>query len=300
MRHFKKLLIRAACTALGCLPALAAAWGPAGHQAVGAIAQELLTTAAQAAVAELLAGDLDRDGQPSGRRTLAEISEWPDEIRGTAADRPHWHYDNEPVCGGDPAAGSWCARGDCATAEVAAQLAVLADRSRPVRERNEALKWVVHLVGDLHMPLHAADLAQGGNLIKVAPHGRPRAEQDGRKAESLHWFWDNRLVILALHPSRGVIPQRSMQRLLEVARAQDATRVAAGPLQWAGESNRIAREFALQLEGISCNLDGAREFPMVALSDAYVARGKKIVEERLALAGARLAYVLNRALGDAP
>jgi hypothetical protein len=294
------LLDRVAVAVAGCLPALACAWGPVGHQAVGAIAQQMLTPAAQSAVAELLRGDLDRDGRPSGRTTLAEISEWPDEIRGTAADHPHWHYDNEPICGSDRPPSSWCAQGDCASAEVTAQLAILADRGQPQRQRNEALKWVVHLVGDLHMPLHAADFAQGGNLIKVAPAGRPRPGRGARQADSLHWFWDNRLVILALHPSRGEIPPRSMRRLLEQAQAETAAQVAAGPDRWADESNRIARDFTLKIDGLGCALDGTRDFPMVALSDEYVAQGKRIVEERIALAGARLAYALNRAVGDAP
>jgi len=288
---------RGGAAALLCLPALAMAWGPVGHQAVGAIGAELLTPATRVAVNELLAGDLDRDRRPSGRTTLADIAEWPDEIRGGPADRPHWHYDNQPVCGPDLPASRYCAQGDCATAEVSAQLAILADRSRPQRERNEALKWVVHLVGDLHMPLHAADFAEGGNLIHVAPHGRPHGAGRQHKEQSLHSFWDNRLVILALHPSRDVIPERSMRHLLASARAEDPALVAAAPQRWADESNRIARDFALKIDGIGCDLGNARDFPVVTLSDEYVAQGKRIVQERLALAGARLAYVLNQSLG---
>jgi len=274
------------------------AWGPVGHQAVGAVADRLLTPATQAAVAELLADDRDRDGKPSGRRSLAEIAGWADEIRGEAGDHPHWHFDNQPVCQRNRPASSWCAQGECASAEISAQLAILADRKRSRSERNEALKWVAHLAGDLHQPLHAADFAEGGNLIHLTPHGRPQRSHSSRRGESLHAFWDTRLVTLALHPSRGTIPARSMKRLMQEAQAEDPAMLSKSPNQWAAESNELARSFALNIEGIDCNLEHARRFPVVTLSDDYVAAAKKIVEQRLALAGARLAFVLNQALGE--
>lgn len=277
---------------------VACAWGPVGHQAVGAVADELLTPAAQAEIARLLADDRGRDGQASRRRSLADVANWADEIRGESADHPHWHFDNQSICERDRPAARWCAQGDCASAQVSAQLAILADPQRPAGERNEALKWIVHLVGDLHQPLHATDYAQGGNLIQLASHGRPRRGRANRKGESLHAYWDTRLVSLALHPSRGAISPRALQRLLAQARAEDPALLAKTPPQWAAESNELARNVALHIEGLGCGREPARKFPIVTLSDEYVAGARKIVEERLALAGARLAYVLNHALGE--
>jgi nuclease S1 len=75
-----------------------AAWGPLGHRAVGAVADALLTPDAQIEVARLLLDDRGRDGAPSGRTSLADVSLWADEIRGSEADRPRWHYDNMPFC----------------------------------------------------------------------------------------------------------------------------------------------------------------------------------------------------------
>ena len=75
---------------------LALAWGPQGHRTVGAIADRLLTAQTRAAVSRLLADDRDKFGNPSGRTTLEEVSVWSDEIYGTPAARPRWHYDNAP------------------------------------------------------------------------------------------------------------------------------------------------------------------------------------------------------------
>jgi len=292
----------------------AQAWGPAGHQAVGAVADSLLTPGARDAVAILLAEDQEAHGRPSGRRTLAEVADWADEIRGTPGDRPHWHYDNRPVCGSaassDGSTGAWCPKGDCASAQLPSLLAVLADDGRTRAERSMALKWVVHLVGDLHQPLHAADLAEGGNRIRVAPYGKAahrdsgeygggHGSRHGRSGESLHAFWDSHLVNLALHPEEGQVPDAAVARLLRRARAASAERLSATPAQWAAESNRIARDFALNIDGVDCArrsaLDSGDE-PRVTLSRAYVAQGRQIVEERLALAGARLAQLINAAL----
>ncbi len=303
--HLKRSCLRllragASVLALAIAPGVACAWGHVGHQAVGAVADQLLTPAARAAVAELLIGDLDGSRRPSNRHSLPDIADWADEIRGQEGDHPRWHFDNQPICRHDPSAAAWCARGECASAKFDAELAILADDGRSRAERNEALKWVVHLAGDLHQPLHAADFAEGGNLIHVAAHGRPQSGHGGRRGETLHAFWDTRLVTLALHPSRGSIPARSMQRLLQRAQAEDPAELSKTPAQWAAESNELARSVALNIDGIGCGMEYAGRFPTVTLTDDYVASAKQIVEQRLALAGARLAQALNQALGENP
>lgn len=171
------------CPGRSLVPALAAgltvmllsqassAWGPLGRHAIGAVAHAMLSADARAEVARLLLDDRDRDGNPSRRTTLAEVSVWADEVRGSDADRPKWHYDNMPLCGAAPAGRPWCEHEQCASGRIEALLAQLADRSGPCRE---ALKWIAHLVGDMHQPLHAADYAQGGNQVRVQRAGSPR------------------------------------------------------------------------------------------------------------------------------
>jgi S1/P1 Nuclease len=264
------------------------AWGPQGHRTVGAIADALLTPAARAAVAQLLAEDLDKFDRPSGRTTLGAVSVWADEIRGTPAAHPAWHYDDMPVCGRSPKE-RYCPAGQCNTEQLKRLIPLLADTRAAPRERNEALKWVVHLLGDIHQPLHAADNSDhGGNDVQVALAG---VRTRGR--ENLHRAWDNDLVRLALHaPDRQRPPADVAALASEARRLADATGQGS-PDSWALESNRLAREVAYTYPGFACNQVPRR---IVVLDAPYQARATVVVRERLLLAGARLATVLNTAL----
>jgi len=268
------------------------AWGPQGHRTVGAIADELLASEARAAVRELLADDRDKFDQTSGRMTLASVSVWADEIRGTPADRPRWHYDDMPLCGGTPKA-RYCPRGQCNSEQIKRLTAVLADSRAPPRARNEALKWLVHLVADLHQPLHAADNADhGGNDVQVALAG---VRTRGRM--SLHRAWDNELVRLALHTRGSQQPPGDVAVLAGEARRLAADAGQGTPDSWALESNNLARNVAYTFAGFACN----RVPPGIVVLDAqYQQDAQAIVHERLLLAGARLAALLNATLAPAP
>ena len=266
----------------------ARAWGPQGHRTVGAIADRLLTPQAHAAVAQLLAADLDKFGNPSGRTTLEAVSVWADELRGTPASRPRWHYDNIPVCGGAP---KWryCPGGQCNSAQLERLVGVLADRHAAARERNEALKWIVHLVADIHQPLHAADNDdRGGNDVQVALAG---VRTRGR--ESLHRAWDSELVRLAFDTRNRQRPPPDIEHLALEGRSLAADAGQGTPDGWAAESNKLARNVAYHYPGFACQRVPAG---IVVLDAAYQQRAESLVRERLLLAGARLANLLNSVL----
>jgi hypothetical protein len=264
------------------------AWGPQGHRTVGAIADRLLTPAARAEVAELLANDLDKFGNRSGRTTLESVSMWADEIRGTPADEPHWHYDNVPICG-TATRDSYCPGGDCNSAQLERLTAVLADRRAALRERNEALKWIVHLVGDIHQPLHAADNDDhGGNRVPVALEG---VRTRGRL--TLHSVWDSELVTLALGTRGHQAPPRDIDALAAEARQLTAEAGQGTPSDWANQSNHLARNVAEQYPGFAC---GSVPAGIVVLDGEYQREAEAIVRERLLLAGGRLANLLNEKL----
>ena len=270
---------------------VAGAWGPEGHRIVGAVAQPLLSGKALREVEALLASDRLADRSPSGRRTLAEISNWADEIR----DQPwsgryrSWHYDNAPLCGDAPPA-KVCPRGNCASARLAQQLEVLRDRARPRRERNEALKWVVHLAGDIHQPLHAADYQdRGGNGVEVEFFGR----REGRwGALNLHAVWDEDLV-------ERLLAERGGEAAMATAvGGEDLAAWAAGDIaEWMTESKALAREVAYgRMGGFAC---GATVAQPVAIGEDYYAVAAPLIERQLRKAGVRLARLLNEAL-DGP
>ena len=271
---------------------LASAWGPQGHRTVGAIADRLLDPPARAVVAQLLASDLDKFGAPSGRTTLEAISVWADEIRGTPADRPRWHYDDLPVCGVEPKA-AYCAGGQCNSEQLKRLIALLADAHAPPHARNEALKWVVHLLADLHQPLHAANNADhGGNRVQVA-----LANVRTRGRMTLHRAWDSELVRLALETRRRQQPPTAIAALADEARSLAADAGQGTPDSWAVESNNLARNVSYAFPGFAC---GRVPTGIVVLDAQYQADAAAIVRERLLLAGARLAGVLNAALAPQP
>jgi hypothetical protein len=274
-----------------CAP-LAAAWGPQGHRTVGAIADRLLTPPARAAVLQLLSADLDKFGRPSGRTTLEAVSDWADEIRGTPADRPRWHYDNIPVCGRAPRE-RYCPDGQCNTAQLERLAALLRDPRATARERNEALKWLVHLVADIHQPLHAADNHdRGGNDVPVVLAG---VRTRGR--ESLHRAWDNELVTLALQTRNRQQPPANIEALTAEAQHLLGDAGQGSPDSWAFESNNLARNVAYTYPGFACDIVSQG---IVVLDAAYQQQAEAIVRERLLLAGARLAALVNQTLAPAP
>jgi hypothetical protein len=266
----------------------AVAWGPQGHRTVGAIAEQLLTPEAHARVAQLLAGDLDKFGNRSGRTTLEEVSEWADELHGTPEAHGPWHYDDMPVCGRGPKEG-YCHNGQCNSEQLKRLVAVLGDRRASVRERNEALKWVVHLVGDLHQPLHAADNDdRGGNEVHVALAGLRT-----RGRVSLHKAWDSDLVQQALNVSNRQQPPADIAALAGEAQLLVREAGQGTPDSWALESNNLARNVVYRYAGFACN---SRPNGIIVLDRPYIDEAQALVRERLLLAGGRLANLLNQTL----
>jgi len=264
------------------------AWSPQGHRTVGAIADRLLSPATRSVVAQLLRDDVDKFGNPSGRTTLESVSVWADEISRTAAAHTRWHYDDLPVCGTAPKE-RYCPDGECSTEQLKRLIGVLRDRRAAPRERNEALKWVVHLVGDIHQPLHAADNADhGGNFVRVSLEG-----VHTRGKENLHRVWDNDLVKLALRSRNSQQPPRDIDALAEEARGLAADVGLGSPDSWASESNHLARNVAYQYPGFAC---GRVPEGVVVLDRAYQADAVPVVRDRLLIAGVRLANLLNDTL----
>ncbi len=262
------------------LPHSARAWGLEGHRLTGHMAEALLAPRARLQVQRLLEGG-----------TLAQAATVMDEERAELAGRlPHaaaWHFDNQPLC---KAASyrRYCAGQHCATAQIARFEAVLANARAPLAERRQALQFVVHMLADLHQPLHAASNADaGGNLVKVLVRARERR---------LHAVWDTD-VVKSL--ARGQPEALAARNLLARHEARLATwRQPATPRQVQAESHRLAREVAYgRLPGFACGQplhDDAIE-----LTDAYLEQAREVAGVRLAMAAVRIAETLNRALGSA-
>jgi hypothetical protein len=269
----RRLRAPALLAVLALLPLPTSAWSELGHRIVGELASAALSPAAKAATEELLAGEAEP--------TLAGVSAWPDRIREEDAWKHtgRWHYLNFPrSVGCDYAPARDCPDGDCVVGAINRQLAVLRDRGQPRQQRLEALKFVVHFVGDVHQPLHAGFAHdRGGNDFQV------HIEVPGHEPEgsNLHRAWD--WWVIATREDDW----RAWSRILAAegipTSERDAVRgnPAAG---WAEESCRTLREPGF--------------YPTSRkLGPAYFDHWRPTAEKRLREAAGRLATVLNEALG---
>ncbi len=173
---------------------LAFGWAALGHRLVGELAQRHLNPQARAEVEALLAGEPDP--------TLAGVATWADDLRNTDPPRfkatSKWHYINAKGGGCDFDVARDCPGGDCVVAAIERQRAILADRSQPREARHDALKFIVHLVGDAHQPMHAGDRPDaGGNRFQVSlrtdiePEAYARDKYaNGVMGTNLHSVWD--------------------------------------------------------------------------------------------------------------
>jgi hypothetical protein len=144
------LAVMAVCVFAG----QAFAWGPDGHSIVAEIAQTRLSAPAAQMVQKLLKG-----------RSLASVASWADDDRDTHPDTAGWHFVNIPLDVETYDHGRDCSKDDC----VIAELNRLRNDVRCTTgdAQIEALKFAVHLVGDIHQPLHTVLEKSGGNDINV-------------------------------------------------------------------------------------------------------------------------------------
>lgn len=173
-----RILAPLACLALAFSPAPALAWGKIGHRVIGAIAQHHLSPQAAAGVKRIL-----------GVETLAEASTWPDFMRSDQSDfwqhqASPWHYVTVPQ-GKTYAQTGAPPEGDAVTA-LRRFSATIRDPKAAPADKQLALRFIAHLVGDLQQPLHAGNgTDKGGNDVQVTFAGKPT---------NLHAVWDSALV----------------------------------------------------------------------------------------------------------
>jgi hypothetical protein len=272
------------------LPTPARALGPEGHRLVGDIASQHLAPAAAAAVAQLLRYDRLADGAYSNRKTLGEIASWADEIKDYKWGklRGTWHYDDMPICE-TPDPGKYC-KTNCASKRLEEQIALLGNAGAPLRRRNEALKWVVHLIGDIHQPLHAANNHDnGGNRVEVAFFGERDNPPYG--TIKLHAIWD-------VHIVQRLLSEQGGERQFLAAPIPDADKAAwrrGSIADWIAESHALAKTVVYPAlpGGFAC---GQKISGILVIGEDYYSKAAPILASQMRKAGVRLARILNDAL----
>ncbi len=275
-----------ACAALAASTLFASggafAWGSEGHRITGLVAQELLSSKARLKVNDLIPG-----------ADLGDIANYMDINRPNllelipAVDK--WHYDNQPVCQ-TKTYEQYCAKGECASSRVPAMMKLLSDASNPPEVRALALRFLVHIVGDIHQPLHAADDSdRGANDKQVLLPGNSNPRR-------LHAVWDTDLVRMTL---KGGDEIDFAHQLVLRYRGKETREWQKGDIKdWMTESWHLSQNVVYaKLPTHAC---GVQWTAPVAVPQEYVDTAVGVVPEQLAKAGARIALVLNRALDPNP
>ena len=260
------------------------AWGNRGHRVIADIAMANVSPRTAAAIARLLRAEQGLTTPACRVTSLADAAVWPDCLRGDP-ERWHytfaWHYQGGPVCAAafDPRA--HCPGGNCITAQIERDRAVLANRALAPAERLAALAFLAHFVGDIHMPLHAADNDdRGGNDVI--------ASWPGHAEGNLHQMWDTTMAEVAID---------SAPAMVRVYSPAERARLAGGTVaDWASESWAIAKTFIYPQAFGGAVCKGHHSGP-VAISQRQIDAATPIARERLVRAGLRLARVLDEALG---
>jgi hypothetical protein len=255
------------------------AWGREGHRLTALVAEAYLTQATKAQIAELLNVKItDTDA-------LADVAPWADDYRQSHPETAPWHYvdipGNQPTydrrrdCPASPdAASPWR---DCAADRILYFEGRLGDTSLPLPERAMALKFLVHLIGDVHQPFHDIGDARGGNSINVTLLG---SNQCGTFKCNLHGVWDDSMI-----EQKHLNEAKYTEFLLQQIKDNHWDTLAGGtPTLWVNASHKYAVN-ALAPDGAMLRRD-------------YVDEETKVVDSQLALGGLRLAHVLNHILDD--
>jgi nuclease S1 len=249
---------------------------------------------------------------------VADASTWADDIRSERNNGP-WHYIDIPRGKHQGSLETFCGSDGCVTRAILEQLAIYKDKSADPVKRADALRYIIHFVGDLHQPLHAISNADsGGNCVPVRyfdyePRLNALHPEREEYSPSLHQIWDAELVERDMEVSN---PRRYADALTDKFRAKADAVEAAGIRvdDWAWESHERAEHGVYEaLSGgigiepdiklASCaenNHMGKRMFEKhLVVGEPYQRNAAKVIEESLWEAGVRLALVLNEAAKQA-
>ena len=269
-----RLAVSVAAFAMALTPSPALAWGKTGHRVVAAIADSQLSGLARAHIREILGGS----------ESLDEAATWPDDMRSAPGafwqkTATPWHYvtlngiiyDHAPP------------EGDALEA-LAHFRTVLQDPNASLADKQLALRFIVHLVGDLHQPLHVGKCCdKGGNDVKLTWFGKPT---------NLHAAWDSAIV----DDEQLSYSELAAKLIRHTSDADVVNWWDINPRDWISESAEYREKIYANIPAAKAPKDKKLkkgEQPLPDLSYDYVYKFTPLMEQRLQQAGVRLAAYLN-------
>lgn len=240
------------------------AWWDTGHKLVCDEAYKLLTTDAKKALDPMI--------QEHGSFGTACL--WADWVKNKERkDTRSWHYINLPDSEQNTYNTS-CPENGCLITAFYEQVNILNDRSLAFRERQEALWFIGHFVGDIHQPMHvgyAEDLGGNRHYLEL---------KDGTKS-NMHKLWDGQIIehmeSLFGNEYLSLNVTQEIQEFLNISHSEDIE-------SWAQESRDIAMQQSV----------GYRNNKLKIVTNEYMETHFKVVQERIALGAIRLSQTLNR------
>ena len=256
------------------------AWGPTGHRVVGEIAEKHVKIETLVQLKKLLKG-----------QSLSRVANWPDEIKSEPQNYSHtynWHYtdwkDDQETHDHDHNSGKLIPA-------IEEQITTLKDQNKTDAEKEFAIKFLVHLIGDLHQPLHVGNgVDQGGNYCKVIFQNQ---------VTNLHKLWDEDMInftLLSFSEFTNFLQQTYGMKTNEMKQGQI--------MDWVIESkvlrNQIYPKPVYQVPDSAVSQitycmrpysDDQTKLPKLSYEYSY--QWVPVVEKRLYQGGVRLAKVLD-------
>jgi hypothetical protein len=245
-------------------------WGAVGHRTVGSIAQKHLTPKALAGVRDLLGG-----------QSLSDVANWADSVRSLPAYKQTgpWHYINLPL-GLDSVAFKNRVENMLEAnvySALVAQMRLITDNTVSRERKVDALKFIVHFVGDLHQPMHVSrEEDKGGNTIQL--------NYDGQ-GTNLHAVWDSKLI-----DHTGLDYQQLAAKYDNASAAQIRQWQNDPVVKWMWESYQITGKLYAEVDSMHGR----------SIGQAYYDEHIATVALRLEQAGVRLAGLLNVLFRNGP
>lgn len=258
-------------------------WGPQGHRLVGQVAEKRLAQTSPEALAKSLeflrANNNSRDCAPcDDARTFAAVSSDPDDFRQIelALVTRDWHFVNIDIANPKYDEARDCPNGDCVVRRIDRMVEILRDSRRNNCDRESALIYLIHFMGDMHQPFHTGF----GRLPDGSPDlgaNRVRLTFEGRET-NLHSIWDTGII-----EKQGQNDTQWITRLMTTTlNGRDPATLAAGTTtDWVNESHELAMKLHTTKK---------------PFNEAYVADAVPIIEERILLAGLRLARLIEESV----
>jgi len=292
LRLLRTRIVIGLVTFMLCAPSLALGWGPGGHMMVASIAFKRLNPRAKAQVKELLARPINPAEVTVKSKDFVNASHWADDIKSVPS-FDHFkilHFIDHPFSTDGTALPADQPEPDNIVKALEDNVEIL-KTSTDKDAQAQALRFIIHFVGDIHQPLHSATRVsaalpggdRGGNDVSIKVAG---------KTTNLHSYWDGGIGVF---PKGGPPPNFAPPPLNQIPAAV-ASAISGNPATdpklklneplnfsgWAGESFALAKSTAYK---------GMRNG--VTPSAAYNTKARKVARQRVAWGGYRLAALLN-------